>query len=92
MPKIDPVMKKVPFLRATQKQQDYIEILANDIGLNLNQRIFFITDTIGRVVKHLDELSLAEGSLVISTFKRWKDNGKPEGSPSIHGEEGETTG
>lgn len=58
---------------ATDKQINYIEILANDLKLDIHRRNAYITSIVSREIKALDELSKSEASLVIGRFKEWKE-------------------
>jgi hypothetical protein len=62
---------------ATQKQQDYIEILCNDVGLDTRaKRNDFISIRIGRKIQFLDEIWKHECSALINELKQMKESQK----------------
>lgn len=62
------------FVRATDKQQLYIEQLAIDLNLTRDSRNAYICDLLsGRIITYLDELSKREASQVIEYFKELKE-------------------
>ena len=60
---------------ATKKQQDYIQILSDGLEFDRKTRNTQISYLIGRAISYLDELSKPEASIVIATFKKFKENG-----------------
>ncbi len=61
-------------MTATEAQISYIEILAIDLGMDRRNRNWAIEGIVDRPVKFLDELTVAEASLVIGDFKERKEN------------------
>ena len=59
---------------ASEKQQQYIEILLNDLGFKPKEADAFITELIGREHTFLDALSKSEASNVITALLQYKDN------------------
>lgn len=53
-------------------QQEYIEILANDLGYDRSKMYKNISDIINRKTKFHDEMTTAEKSIVIEEFKSRK--------------------
>ncbi len=64
--------------KATAEQRRFIEILAGDLKFDRHQRNAHVNAIINRGIDkrimYLDELTLAEASLVIERFKDWKDD------------------
>ena len=58
---------------ATKKQQNYIEILSNDLQFTREQRNSHLSVALDREIKSLDELTLNEASKMIEYFKTMKD-------------------
>jgi hypothetical protein len=65
------------FVRITTAQLNYIEILANDLGLSRASRNSHITSVIGSAW-HDDVylISKSQASVIISKFKEWKEQAK----------------
>lgn len=59
---------------ATKPQMKYIDQLSIDLQFDTKRRNAHITSIVGRQINHLDNLTLAEASQVIETFKEWKEN------------------
>jgi hypothetical protein len=59
---------------ATEKQIDYIEILAVDLGFTRHARNAYIRDTVGRDISGggLESLTVAEAHDVINYFREMK--------------------
>lgn len=57
-------------------QEEYIEILAADLGWNRQQRNGYISSICQRKISYLDELLPFEKSKVIDQLKSWKENKK----------------
>jgi len=53
---------------ASQKQMDFIDSLANELGMNRKQRNDFISLRVGWEVHYLDELAVIEASNVIQAL------------------------
>jgi len=64
--------------RATQAQQDFLEILFGDLGFNRTERNDWITETLGREIKYLDELTLPEASRIIEQLKEQKEDARED--------------
>lgn len=59
---------------STTKQQDYIEILRNDVGIDtIVKRNDFISLRVGRPIRFLDELTMSEASAIIVALKAKKE-------------------
>lgn len=58
----------------TEKQIQFIEILANDLKLDRFRRNKHISLKCNRRIEHLDELTKLEASLVIDWFLEMKEN------------------
>lgn len=59
--------------RATDKQINFINILANDLGFNIERRNAHISDIVGYTIKSLDSLTITDANKVIEKFKIWRD-------------------
>ena len=57
-------------------QQDYAQILFNDLGFDRPQRNGLLTRLLKREIKYLDECSKAELSYIIDYLKDEKENKK----------------
>jgi hypothetical protein len=70
------------FVRIQPKQLNYIEILANDLGLSRASRNAHITSIIGskwintRGIPDVYLISKSQASLIIDKFKGWKEQAK----------------
>lgn len=71
MAKVIPTLK---VLLVTKRQQEYIEILANELNFDLTRRKAAIYQITGIETGFLDELLCSQASKVIATFIKWKDN------------------
>ena len=72
----DPIEDPFIAARATVRQIDFIEILANDLRFGRTERNKILSDLLQRNIQFLDELTKNEASNVITKFKEWKENGR----------------
>ncbi len=61
------------YVRATEAQIRFIEILAIDLCMDRLNRNYAISEIVGREVRYLDTLSKKEASKVIDDFKERKE-------------------
>jgi hypothetical protein len=64
--------KPVPFIPATQAQQDYLAILFIDCGFTRQQRNAWLSGETGKDIHYLDDLSKAEAHSMIDKLKEMK--------------------
>ena len=57
----------------TRKQYNYIEILVIDLCFTRRERNHHFNTITGRQISFIDDLTKAEASKIISTFKKWKE-------------------
>ena len=68
------IIPRLKILTASKKQQEYIEILANDCGFNLAGRKAYIKTLTGHEIPFLDELTSDQASKVITALKELKES------------------
>lgn len=59
---------------ATKKQQEFLQILFDDLGYTRTQRNAWLKAETGREVHYLDQLTKAEATKFISEFKETKES------------------
>jgi hypothetical protein len=70
----DPIEDPFIAARATVRQIDFIELLANDLTFGRTKRNAEISNLLQRKIEYLDELTKSEASTVIIKFKERKEH------------------
>lgn len=60
-------------MQASTTQINYMEVLFNDLMFSRGARNAFLTTELGRPVRFLDEITIAEASRIITALKERKE-------------------